>query len=106
VEALRLRQIRNYLTILLVSQGTPTLLMGDEVRRTQRGNNNTYCQDNEASWFDWSGPERHAGLLRFVRGLIHFTPAREIFREERFWTATEGSEASHITWHGVELAAW
>ncbi|MFB0533890.1 MAG: glycogen debranching protein GlgX [Anaerolineae bacterium] len=103
VEALRLRQFKNFLTILLVSQGTPMLLMGDEVRRTQQGNNNAYCQDNEISWFDWGGVERHAGLLRFVRGLIHFTQAREIFREERFWTATEGGEAPHITWHGVHL---
>jgi glycogen operon protein len=103
VEALRLRQIKNFLTILLVSQGTPMLLMGDEVRRTQQGNNNAYCQDNEISWFDWDGVERHAGLLRFVRGLIHFTQAREIFREERFWTVTEGGQEPHITWHGVRL---
>jgi len=103
VEALRLRQLKNFLTILLVSQGTPMLLMGDEVRRTQQGNNNAYCQDNEMSWFDWGGVERHAGLLRFVRGLIHFTQAREIFREERFWTATERGEAPHISWHGVSL---
>ena len=79
------------------------LLMGDEVQRTQRGNNNAYCQDNEMSWFDWGGVERHAGLLRFVQGLIHFTQAREIFREERFWTATEGGQEPHITWHGVRL---
>jgi isoamylase len=103
VEALRLRQIKNFLTILLVSQGTPMLLMGDEGRRTQQGNNNAYCQDNEISWLDWEGVERHGGLLRFVQGLIHFTQAREIFREERFWTAAEEGETPHITWHGVRL---
>ncbi len=101
VEALRLRQIKNFLTILFVSQGTPMLLMGDEVRRSQRGNNNAYCQDNELSWFDWNDLETHAGLLRFVRGLIRFTQAREIFREERFWVSA-GQEA-HLTWHGVRL---
>ncbi len=103
VEALRRRQVRNLLVILLVSQGTPMLLMGDEVRRTQEGNNNVYCQDNEISWFDWDDLERHADLLRFARGLIHFTQARPIFREERFWSAPRGNESSHITWHGVRL---
>jgi len=103
VEMLRLRQIKNFLTILLVSQGTPMLLMGDEVRRTQQGNNNGYCQDNELSWFDWRGLERHAGLLRFTRGLIRFTQVRAIFREERFWTVAEADEPPHIVWHGVYL---
>ncbi len=104
LEALRLRQIKNFFTILLVSQGTPMLLMGDEVRRTQGGNNNVYCQDNELSWFDWRGPERHVDLLRFVRGLISFTQTHEIFREEHFWTAPDKVTETHITWHGVRLA--
>jgi glycogen operon protein len=76
------------------------LLMGDEVRRTQRGNNNAYCQNNELAWFDWSGLEQHAGLLRFVRGLIHFTQSREVFREECFWTTPDRRREAHITWHG------
>ena len=103
VEALRLRQIKNALTILLVSQGTPMFLMGDEVRRTQQGNNNAYSQDNEQSWFDWSAVERHADLLRFFRGLIDFTQTCAVFREERFWTVADGDEESHIVWHGVKL---
>jgi len=103
VESLRLRQIKNFLVILLISQGTPMLLMGDEVRRTQHGNNNAYCQDNELSWFDWRALERHAGLLRFTRNLIHFTQALDIFREERFWVASSEDNAAHITWHGVRL---
>jgi len=103
IEALRLRQIKNFLTILFVSQGTPMLLMGDEVRRTQLGNNNAYCQDNELSWFDWDALDRDADLLRFVRGIIHFTQELEIFREERFWTHPERGESSHIVWHGVRL---
>ena len=101
VERLRLRQIKNFLTILLVSQGTPMLLMGDEVRRTQHGNNNAYCQDNELSWFDWTALEPQAGLLRFVSGLVHFVQSREIFREERFWS--KNGKQAHISWHGVRL---
>jgi isoamylase len=103
VEKLRLQQMKNLLTILLVSQGTPMLLMGDEVRRTQQGNNNAYCQDNAISWLDWQGVEQHADLLRFVQRLIHFTQTKEIFREERFWTRAERNGAPHIAWHGVRL---
>jgi glycogen operon protein len=68
---LRERQIRTFLTILFLSQGRPMLLMGDEVRRTQRGNNNAYVPDNEISWFDWELVTRNAGLLRFTQGLLH-----------------------------------
>jgi glycogen operon protein len=70
IELLRQRQVKNFLAITLLSVGTPMLLMGDEVRRTQRGNNNAYCQDNEISWFDWSLLERHGDLHRFVKKLI------------------------------------
>ena len=65
IGALRERQIKNFLTILLLSQGIPLVLAGDEVGRTQRGNNNAYCQDNEISWFDWSLVEKNTGLLWF-----------------------------------------
>ena len=68
--ALRQRQVKNFLAITLLSLGTPMLLMGDEVRRTQRGNNNAYCQDNEISWFDWTLLERHRDLHRFVKTLV------------------------------------
>jgi len=70
VEGLRHRQVKNFLAITLLALGTPMLLMGDEVRRTQRGNNNAYCQDNEISWFDWTLVERHQDLHRFVNVLI------------------------------------
>jgi isoamylase len=103
VEALRLRQIKNLLTLLLVSQGTPMLLMGDEVRRTQQGNNNGYCQDNAISWFDWRGLEQYSGLLRFTQQLVHFVRAHEIFREEHFWTLPDQRDEPHIAWHGVGL---
>ncbi|MFM7576920.1 MAG: hypothetical protein ACKO5Q_08290, partial [Microcystaceae cyanobacterium] len=82
VNALRLRQIKNFFTILFFSQGTPMLLMGDPVRRTQQGNNNAYCQDNELSWFDWQGEENHAEETHFVRGLIRLTQSLQIFQEE------------------------
>jgi glycogen operon protein len=101
VERLRLRQIKNLLTILLVSHGTPMLAMGDEVRRTQGGNNNAYCQNNELSWFDWSLTERHADVLRFARSLIHFTQDCEIFRDDRFWIGGHESHEPPISWHGV-----
>jgi glycogen operon protein len=70
VELLRHRQVKNFLAITLLSLGTPMLSMGDEVRRTQQGNNNAYCQDNEISWLDWTLLERHRDLHRFVKILI------------------------------------
>ncbi|HEV7603402.1 MAG TPA: alpha-amylase family glycosyl hydrolase, partial [Candidatus Limnocylindrales bacterium] len=70
VEGLRRRQIRNFLVLDLLSLGVPMLLMGDEVRRSQGGNNNAYCLDDPTSWFDWTAVERHADILRFTRGLL------------------------------------
>src|SRR5271169_1529853 len=76
VEALRNRVVKNFIAVTLLSVGTPMLLMGDEVRRTQRGNNNAYCQDNEISWFDWSLLEKHADIHRFVKTLIEIRHRR------------------------------
>lgn len=101
VEDLRNRQIRNFLVILLTSQGTPMLLMGDEVRRTQGGNNNGYCQDNPTCWFDWTDVERNSEVLAFTRALIRFYRSRRLFHEELFWTDPGGPE---IAWHGVHLS--
>ncbi len=103
IETLRLQQIKNLLTILFFSQGTPMLSMGDEVMRSQLGNNNAYCQNNELSWFDWSSVDRKNGLLRFVQKLIQFIQSLEIFRQERLLEVTYGSQKPHIVWHGVEL---
>jgi len=103
VNALRSRQIRNFLTILFTSQGTPMLLMGDEVRRSQQGNNNAYCQDNELGWFDWSLVTQNADLFQFVRGLIQWTQSLEIFRQEQILATTDDEPIPHITWHGVEV---
>jgi glycogen operon protein len=77
--------------------------MGDEVRRTQQGNNNVYCQDNALAWFDWRGVEQHADLLRFARRLIRFNRENRVFQEERFWTAADGHRTPRLTWHGTRL---
>jgi glycogen operon protein len=103
VEALRSRQIRNFLTLLLLAVGTPMLSMGDEMRRTQRGNNNAYCQDNEISWLDWTHLEAHADLHRFVKGLIAFRMRRELARDRVELTLRELLERVQLVWHGVEL---
>ena len=76
IERLRNRMVKNLFTATLFSVGTPMLLMGDEVRRTQRGNNNGYCQDNETSWFDWSLLEKHLDVHRFVKTLIEIRHRR------------------------------
>ncbi len=101
IEALRNRQVRNYLAITLLSLGTPMLLMGDEVRRTQQGNNNAYCLDSELSYFDWRDLERHADVLRFTRRLIHLRLHLEPLDEGRDLSLEELLETSRIRWHGV-----
>jgi len=84
VEALRLRQIKNLLATLFLSQGVPMLLYGDECRRTQRGNNNAYCQDNALSWFDWKLVEKNAGLVHFCKSLIQFRRSEAAVRRTDF----------------------
>jgi isoamylase len=103
IEALRLRQIKNFLTLLFISQGTPMLLMGDEVRRTQSGNNNAYCQDNQISWFDWDLINKNKELLAFVKGIINFTQSRPVFAQEQFLKTESSSREPYILWHGVQL---
>ncbi len=103
VERLRSRQVKNFLAVTLMSLGTPMLLMGDEVRRTQQGNNNAYCQDNEISWFDWSLVERHRDIHRFVKILIAARLSREISQDEFPVTLNQLLHQSRIEWHGVKL---
>lgn len=103
IEALRNRQVKNMLALLLLSAGTPMLLMGDEVRRTQRGNNNAYCQDSELSWFDWELLERHADVRRFVRLLNEFRLRRDVAVPGTRMTLQELLDRAEITWHGVAL---
>jgi isoamylase len=83
---LRARQQRNFLATLLVSQGVPMLLHGDEIGRTQQGNNNVYCQDNELAWMDWELADKNAGLLGFVAGVSAVRAAHPIFRRRRFFS--------------------
>ena len=99
VEELRARQIRNFFVLLMLSQGRPMFAMGDEVRRTQQGNNNAYCQDNEISWFDWTLVDEHRDLLDFVRALLRFRKDSAFYGDERFWAQPGGTD---IRWHGVE----
>lgn len=84
IERVRQRQIRNMLATLLLSQGVPMLVYGDECRRTQRGNNNAYCQDNEISWFDWNLVEKNADLVRFVQGVLRFRAQHPSMRRIEF----------------------
>ena len=102
VEALRNRLIKNFLVTLFVSRGIPMLLGGDEFRRTQRGNNNAYCQDNAISWVDWSFLEKHGEIHRFARGMIAFRHAHSVLRENAFYTDAD------IQWFGPRgtIPAW
>ena len=103
VKQLRSRQIKNFLTILFISQGTPMILMGDEVKRTQFGNNNAYCQDNELSWFDWSLIDKNQDLLRFVQKLIGFTQELSILNQEKFLQISDFGNRPNLVWHGQKL---
>jgi isoamylase len=103
VEDLRNRQIRNALTLTFFSLGTPLLLMGDEVRRTQQGNSNGYCQDNEISWFDWSLCVSNTELFRFAKSLINFRKHLRSDSEGRMLTLTQFLQTGRVEWHGVEL---
>ena len=100
IELVRQRQIKNFLATLLLSQGVPMLLAGDECRRTQRGNNNAYCQDNQISWFDWSLVDQNAELLRFVRGLIALRRANPTLRRRNFLSGIPGrpGELPDVCW--------
>ena len=89
VEALRKAQIKNFLLTLLVSRGVPMLLGGDEFRRTQGGNNNAYCQDNETSWVDWTHLKQHQEIYRFAQGMMAFRRAHPILSKEQFYTDAE-----------------
>jgi glycogen operon protein len=103
--ALRRRQARNFIAILMLSQGVPMLLFGDEVLRTQRGNNNGYCQNNELCWLDWSLAERNRDMLAFTRAMIAFRHRHQTLSRERFLTGQpeEGHTLPDIHWHGLEL---
>ncbi|HEY1405038.1 MAG TPA: glycogen debranching enzyme, partial [Spirochaetota bacterium] len=100
----RKKMIKNYIATLFLSQGTPMLLAGDEFRRTQRGNNNAYCQDNEIAWLDWSFEQKNDEILRFTRMMIEFRKQHSILRRSRFLKGQKENYFSvpDITWHGAE----
>jgi glycogen operon protein len=85
IQATRLRQIKNMLATLFISRGVPMILGGDEFRRTQRGNNNAYCQDNEVSWYDWSQLNRNYEVFRFVREMLAFRKRHPVLRTQEFY---------------------
>ena len=104
INALRLRQQKNAVAVLFVSQGVPMIYMGDECGRTQLGNNNAYCQDEDWNWFDWSLTEKNADLRRFVKAMIAFRRANPALRQAEFLNGRDciGSGYPDISWHGVQ----
>jgi isoamylase len=116
VDALRQRQIRNMLATLLVSQGVPMVLSGDECRRTQQGNNNAYCQDNDVSWFDWTLIDAESDLVRFTRELIRFRLGNPTLRRRSFLQGGRASdddlpdvewfspEGTHVDWYSADAS--
>jgi glycogen operon protein len=105
VNALRMRRMKTLVTILMVSHGVPMILAGDEFGRTQGGNNNPYCQDNEISWVNWNLAEENAGLLRFFRKVIALRKRHPVFRRSHFLTGEDRNLDLHpdVSWHGLEL---
>ena len=120
--ALRHRQMRNIMATLMLSQGTPMISHGDEMGRTQRGNNNGYCQDNEITWIDWDGAGQYADLLEFTRKITALRVDHPVFRRRRFfdgrpsasphqmrdiyWLTRDGVEMTSDDWHsGIKFVA-
>ncbi|MGR9037814.1 MAG: glycogen debranching protein GlgX [Gammaproteobacteria bacterium] len=105
VLALRRRQAKNLMSILFLSQGVPMILSGDEVLHTQKGNNNTWCQDNELSWFDWSRVKKNRDMLRFVKELIALRRRHPNLNRSEYFTGEEvpGRSLRDVSWHGYRL---
>jgi len=103
VEKLRNRQVKNFLTVAMFSAGMPMMLMGDEVRRTQLGNNNAYCQDNETSWFDWTLLAKHTDIHRFVTQLNARRVLRNLEPEGQRLSLNQLLRGANLAWHGVKL---
>jgi glycogen operon protein len=103
IERLRNRQVKNFLTVTMLSLGVPMILMGDEARRTQNGNNNDYCHDRESSWFDWRLLSKHTDLHRFLKLLIARRLLRDVEQERRRVTLNQWLRDATKAWHGVKL---
>ena len=100
INELRARERKNFTAILLFSHGVPMILAGDEMGRTQQGNNNAYCQDNDISWINWELTKENAGLLRFFQLMIAFRKRCPMLRRDTF--AMDGDTGFHVTWHGAK----
>jgi glycogen operon protein len=98
--------MRNMLATLFLSQGVPMLLAGDELAKTQNGNNNCYCQDNETSWLQWDMNDEQTQMLDFVRGMIALRKAEPVFRRQKYFQGRsirgDGSDASDVSWIGTD----
>jgi isoamylase len=103
VEKLRSRLVKNFLAMIMLSLGLPMVLMGDEVRRTQRGNNNAYCQDNETNWFDWTLVTKHADVLHFAKRLYARRLLHDLDPEIQGLSLTQLLQRGHRTWHGTKV---
>jgi glycogen operon protein len=103
VERLRNTQVKNFLAVTVLSVGVPMILMGDEVRRTQRGNNNAYCHDNELNWLDWSLLEKHADVHRFVKLLLARRLLRDVEPERQRKSLNQLLREARKAWHGVKV---
>jgi glycogen operon protein len=103
IENLRNRQVKNFLTAALLSGGVPMFVMGDEVRRTQAGNNNPYCQDNHTTWLDWNLHSKHADVLRFTKLLIARRLSRDVEHERQRLSLLQTLREQDYAWHGVKL---
>ncbi|MFW6366956.1 MAG: glycogen debranching protein GlgX, partial [Spirochaetota bacterium] len=102
IESVRKKQIKNLLLTLFCSQGVPMLLSGDEMRRTQQGNNNAYCQDNEISWLDWRFLDRHSDIFNYTKALIAFRQQHPVLKRSHFVEPTEKQTLdSELSWHGT-----
>lgn len=105
IESLRLKQMKNLLTITLLSLGTPMIQMGDELARTQHGNNNGYCQNSEDFWLDWGLVDKNSEIFEFTKTLIHLkvSQGEQVFRATKRTPLDQVLKESNIKWHGVEV---
>ena len=103
INHLRIRQVKNFITLLMLSQGTPMILSGDEMFKTHIGNNNAYCQDNELNWLDWKDLEEHKEIFRFFKEIIAFRKGHTSLKRRDFFTGHDHNDdgISDISWHGV-----
>ena len=105
VNALRLKQVKNFMAVLMLSQGVPMILAGDEVLRSQQGNNNGYCQNNALSWFDWSLLEKNQEMFCFTKGMIQLRKRHPCLMQRQYLTGAmkDISNLQDIAWHGLQL---